>query len=216
MAARYERKVFKDLIRDAIYEAIVDGELNPGDRIIEAEWAEKLGSSQAPVREAIRDLEGRGVVESEPFKGAVVRKVGKEELGEIHEIRAGLEAVALSKVIRVITDDEIKAVKKILTEMKSAAKAGEEQTFLKKDVEFHETIVDIADSPDLKKMWDMCNIRLWTAYSTKYSKKDMIELADNHEVIFKKIEARDPSEIFETIFSHFSVISDSLDEEKDQ
>ena len=185
-AARYERKVFKDHIKDAIYEAIVSGELKPGDRIIEMEWAEKFGASQAPVREAIRDLEGRGVVESAPFKGAVVRSVSKAELHDIHAVRAGLEAVALTKMIKEASDRDVKKLKEVLADMIKAAKATDIEEFLNKDIEFHETIVDLANITDLKKLWDMCNIRLWTAYSTKYNKKDLIELAKNHEAIYKK------------------------------
>lgn len=212
-AGRYERKVFKDLIREAIYEAIVDGELKPGDRIIEAEWAEKLGSSQAPVREAIRDLEGYGVVESAPFKGAVVRVVGKKEMDEIHMVRAGLETAALKKVIAEAPDDFVKKSKRTLDEMKKAAKANDFESFLDKDYEFHKAFVDFADIPDLTKMWNMCNIRIWTKYGATYSKRDLIELAGNHEAIYKKIEERDPTEIFETVSRHFEIVIESMDEE---
>ena len=196
-SALYERKVFKDLIRDAIYDAIASKELKPGDRIIESDWAERLGSSQAPVREAIRDLEGRGVVESIPFKGAVVRSMNIDDLNDIHSIRAGLETVALTKYIREATDDDINKLKGLLDDMYEAAENGEVQLFIDKDIDFHESIVDFADMKDLKKMWDMCNIRLWTSYGTKYSKKDMMELANNHLPIYKKAEDRDNTEICE-------------------
>ena len=209
-SALYERKVFKDLIRDAIYDAIASKELKPGDRIIESDWAERLGSSQAPVREAIRDLEGRGVVESIPFKGAVVRSMNIDDLNDIHSIRAGLETVALTKYIREATDDDINKLKGLLDDMYEAAENGEVQLFIDKDIDFHESIVDFADMKDLKKMWDMCNIRLWTSYGTKYSKKDMMELANNHLPIYKKAEDRDNTEIFETIAGHFMVVTEAM------
>ena len=91
--------------------------------------------------------------------------------------------------------------------MLQSAEAGDTITFVDKDAEFHEIIVDLADMPYLKKMWDMCNIRLWTAFSTMYSEKDMIELAKNHEAIYKKVENRDGSELFETITNHFLNVS---------
>ena len=77
---KFERKVFKDLIRDAIYEAIVNEELKPGDRIVEMEWAERFSASQAPVREAIRDLEAMGIVVSIPFKGSFVREMTEQQI----------------------------------------------------------------------------------------------------------------------------------------
>lgn len=209
---RYKRKVFKDVIEEAIIEAILSGELKFGDRVIEMEWAEKFGSSQAPVREAIRDLEGRGVLETKPFKGASVRVIGKEELCEVHSIRAGLETVALTKVIQDVSDDDVKRLKKALDEMMEAAEAGDTRMFIDKDIEFHEIIVDLANMPYLKKLWDMCNVRVWTTYSTKYSQKDMIDLAKNHEAIYKKMENRDYTELFETITRHFLNVSISIPE----
>ena len=67
------RKVFREEIRTAIRDAIFAGTLKPGDRIIEIYWARELGVSQGPVREAIRDLEAQGLVETVPFKGSRVR-----------------------------------------------------------------------------------------------------------------------------------------------
>lgn len=209
-AVRYQRKVFKDIIKDAIYDAIISGELKQGDRVIEMDWAEKFGSSQAPVREAIRDLEARGVIETAPYKGAVVRVIDKDKLNEIHAIRAGLEAVALKKVINENTEEDIKKIRKVFDEMVKAAENGDPNTFLDKDIEFHETIVDLAGMSDLKKMWDMCNIRLWTAFSMKYTRMELIELGKNHEVILRKIEEKDLSDILETILGHFSNVTESL------
>ena len=66
-----QRTVFREEIRSAIREAIFAGELHPGDKIIETFWARELGVSQGPVREAIRDLEAQGLVETVPFKGSL-------------------------------------------------------------------------------------------------------------------------------------------------
>ena len=73
------RKVFREEIRKAIREAIFSGALKPVDRLIETFWAKELGVSQGPVREAIRDLEALGLVETVPFKGSRVRRMTKKE-----------------------------------------------------------------------------------------------------------------------------------------
>lgn len=212
-AARYERKTLKDVIRDAIYDAMISGELKPGDRIIEMEWAARFSASQAPVREAIRDLEARGVLDVVPYKGAVVRLFEQEKMKEIHAIRGGLEAAALTKVIKTVSDEDVSFLKAVFDEMVKAAEAGDVRTFLDRDIEFHEKIVDLANMPDLKKMWNMCNIRLWTGYSTRFSKLDLIALAKNHEAVYRKIKARDLTEIFETISNHFNIVNASMREE---
>ena len=74
------RKVFREEIRNAIRDAIFAGELKPGDRIIETFWAKELGVSQGPVREAIRDLEAVGLVETVPFKGSRVRLMTEKDI----------------------------------------------------------------------------------------------------------------------------------------
>ena len=74
------RKVFREEIRNAIRDAIFAGELRPGDRIIETFWAKELGVSQGPVREAIRDLEALGLVETVPFKGSRVRTLTEKDV----------------------------------------------------------------------------------------------------------------------------------------
>lgn len=206
-ALREKRKVFKDIIRDAIYDAILSGELQPGERIVEMEWAEKFGSSQAPVREAIRDLEGQGIVETVPFKGAVVTTFDDEKLREIHSIRAGLETAALTRLIREASDEEIHQIGNILDDMLKAAGDNDLASFLDKDIEFHETIVTLSGMKNLKRLWDMCLIRLSTAYSTHNSTLDLYALAENHVSIYKKLEERDSKELFETISGHFMAVT---------
>lgn len=78
-----QRKVFRKEIRSAIRDAIFEGELRPGDKIIETFWARELGVSQGPVREAIRDLEAQGLVETVPFKGSRVRTLTERTSGTI-------------------------------------------------------------------------------------------------------------------------------------
>ena len=210
--AKQERKVFKDLIRDAIYEDIIAGNLKPGDRIVEMEWADAFSSSQAPVREAIRDLEGRGVLESVPFKGSFVRTMGRKDLDDIHAIRSGLETVALNRMIREASAEQIQALKNILDDMKKAAEQEDSEMFIQLDIAFHEYIVDAVNMRDLKRMWEMCNIRLWTAYGTRYSKKELIDLARNHEKIYQKVATKDSDNIYEIVEDHFAEVSESLKE----
>ena len=70
------------------------GELQPGERLVETRIAQELGTSQAPVREALRDLELLRLVESEPFRGSRVRAFGEDELIEVYPVRASLEELA--------------------------------------------------------------------------------------------------------------------------
>ncbi|NJN92643.1 MAG: GntR family transcriptional regulator [Anaerolineales bacterium] len=82
------RLVLSEQIKDYIVEAILRADLKPGDRIVESALARQLGVSQAPVREAVRDLVLLGFLETEPFKGTSVRSFSPEELLEVYAVRA--------------------------------------------------------------------------------------------------------------------------------
>lgn len=204
---KFERKVFKDLIGDAIYEAIINEELKPGDRIVEMEWAERFSASQAPVREAIRDLEARGIVVSIPFKGSFVREMTEQQIEDVHEIRAGLETVALNQAMEQVTEEQIRELHDHLEEMFEAAKNGDEKFFMESDVKFHETIVDMANTTDLKKFWNMCNIRFWTAVCTKRSEKELQKLAEFHVPVYEALVNKDSENVYKTMREHFHNVS---------
>lgn len=82
-------------VTSRLREAITSGALRPGDRLLQAELAEQLGVSRMPVREALRRLEAEGLVELQPYRGALVANLSSVELQEIYEIRATLETLAL-------------------------------------------------------------------------------------------------------------------------
>ena len=84
----------RDQIKEVLLERILEGEYEPGDRLVETQIAQELGISQTPVREALRELETLRFVVSEPFKGTRVRLVSRQEILEIYPVRAALEEVA--------------------------------------------------------------------------------------------------------------------------
>ena len=86
--AAISRTVLREQVKDVLLQRIVSGELKPGERLVETRIAQELGTSQAPVREALRDLELLRLVESEPFRGSRVRVFGEEELIEVYPVRA--------------------------------------------------------------------------------------------------------------------------------
>jgi DNA-binding GntR family transcriptional regulator len=88
------RTVLREQVKDILLHRIVSGQLKPGERLVETRIASELGTSQAPVREALRDLELLRLVESEPFRGARVREFGDSELIEVYPVRAVLEELA--------------------------------------------------------------------------------------------------------------------------
>ena len=88
------RQVARDWIKDVLMDRILDGFYQPGERLIELKIAKELNCSQGPVREALRDLEGLGLVEHERYRGTRVRCLSKQEMIDAYEIRTVLEELA--------------------------------------------------------------------------------------------------------------------------
>src|SRR5512132_2269653 len=122
-----ERRVLREEVRDHLMKAILDGHLAPGDRIVETRIAQEFGVSQAPVREALRDLELFGFVESSPFRGATVRQMSTEDHLQLYPIRAVLEGLAARYAATRITEAGLRKLEKTIATMQSAAARGDER-----------------------------------------------------------------------------------------
>jgi DNA-binding GntR family transcriptional regulator len=115
-------------IRDVVYEtlrqAILDGSIPPGERLVESDLAETLNVSRMPVREAIRKLEAEGLVEHQPRKGAVVTTFSEEDILEIYSIREAMEALSAVQAVRRATQEEIDRLEKAMDEIDRLCEMG--------------------------------------------------------------------------------------------
>ena len=105
-------KPLRDLVFENLREAILKGDLNPGDRLMEVQLANKLGVSRTPVREAIRKLELEGLVIMLPRKGAYVADMSLKDIIEVLEIRASLEGLAAYLASERMSDENIKKTRR--------------------------------------------------------------------------------------------------------
>lgn len=135
-----EYKPLRDVVFENLREAIVEGRLKPGQRLMEVQLAEQLGVSRTPVREAIRKLELEGLVVMLPRKGAYVANMSLKDLKDVLEIRASLEGLAASLAAERISDEDIKKLEFIIEEFNDSINESNVEALLKKDVEFHECI----------------------------------------------------------------------------
>jgi DNA-binding GntR family transcriptional regulator len=133
-------------------EAILDGKLKPGERLIERDIAGKLGISRTPVREAIRKLELEGLVTQVLGKGVVVAKISFEEVIEIYNIRAVLEGLAAKLAAEKINLQIRNKLKMLISEMETAIRNDDQDKMSRLNTEFHEVIYKSARSPRLYQM----------------------------------------------------------------
>jgi DNA-binding GntR family transcriptional regulator len=185
------RTVLREQVKELLLERILGGAYRPGDRLVETRIAQELGTSQAPVREALRDLELLRFVESEPFRGARVRAVSAEELAEIYPVRAAIEEVA-ARAAATRLDGNVRPLESELEAMRSAADDGDLHRLVEHDVRFHRLVVEASGNQTLLDVWISLRVEARTIITALTTGIDHHELADKHEPVLAALAARDP------------------------
>ncbi len=184
------RPTLRDQIKDALLQRILQGTYAPGERIVEIRVAREFGVSQAPVREALRELEILRLIESEPFRGARVRGVRPEEIAETYPVRAALEEVAARAAAPSLAGraqplaDEIEC-------MRAAAADGDLRRFVVHDVGFHRSIVMASANRTLIEMWETLHIDLRTRLTLIQRLGDLSEVAERHVPVMEALDGGD-------------------------
>jgi len=184
------RRMLRDQIKDVIVERILDGVYGPGDRIVEIRVAEEFGVSQAPVREALRELELLRLVVSEPFRGARVREVSARDLAEIYPVRAALEEVAAHAAAPVFAGN-VEPLTVELEGMRAAAGRGDVHDFIAHDVAFHRLIVEASGNDTLQDLWRSLHVDLRTTITLIKHVEDLAEAAEAHVPVLEALETGD-------------------------
>lgn len=137
-------------VAERVRELIRSGELPPGTHLRQDEIAARFGVSSTPVREAFLALEREGLVRRHPHRGVVVFMPSVEELSELYEIRAQLEPLATEIAAKKLSEDDLAALERIVTEMRTARP----KRFVELNDEFHTRIYAAADRPRLGELID--------------------------------------------------------------
>jgi DNA-binding GntR family transcriptional regulator len=185
------RTVLREQVKEILLGRILDGAYEPGDRLVETRIAQELGTSQAPVREALRELEQLRFVESEPFRGARVRAVSERDLAEIYPVRAALEEAA-ARAAAVRLDGRLEELEAEFEAMCQAAEEGDFHRQVQHDAQFHRLIVEASENRTLIEVWESLGIRTRTLITALKTGLDGNELAAVHEPILEALRARDP------------------------
>jgi DNA-binding GntR family transcriptional regulator len=201
-AAPLEPSVLSDQVKDRILRWILEGELLPGSRIIETRVARQLGTSQAPVREALRDLATLGLVEVHPYRGARVREPAAGELIEAMEVRGELEAIAARHAAGIIQAGTLARMRELLDAMRASAVRGDAHTQAQQNSEFHGCVIEASGNLTVQRLWSIVEPFARTYLTATLAGVDLGWLADRHEAILKALEARDPERAAEQMRTH--------------
>lgn len=133
-------KPLREVVFETLREAIINGQLKPGERLMEIQLAEELGVSRTPVREAIRKLELEGLVVMVPRKGAYVADISSRDIVEVFEVRGALESLAAGLAAERITPEELENLERILLRISECVERKDLEALVEADSEFHDAL----------------------------------------------------------------------------
>ena len=174
----------RDVVFNTLRQAILKGELKPGERLLEIALAERLGVSRTPVREAMRKLEQEGLVVMIPRRGAQVASITEKDLNDVLEVRIALENVAIDKACKLITE-------------------GNLVRLAETDVAFHEIIYQASDNKRLNQVLNNLREQMYR-YRVEYLKEEQTRnlLVNEHEELVKAIRDGNVERAQEISFNH--------------
>ena len=210
VAREISRSVLADQVKDRILEGILNGHHPPDSRIVETQIARELGTSQAPVREALRGLAALGVVEITPFRGARVRRPTRREIIEAYVVRSALEALGSQLAVPRMTDADIAELAGHLEAMRAAARVNDGHGVAEADARFHGRIVELADNGTLEKVWRSLEPFSRTYITLVVPGADPRWSADLHAPILAAIERRDTEGTGRALQRHFTEVSENM------
>ncbi len=150
-----ERRELRDGVADALRHAIVSGAIPAGSDLVEADLATQFGVSRGPVRDALRELAREGLVVGLPRRGTIVSTLTFADIGEIYEIREGLESTAATLVIERASDAEIAALSSDVEALEAAwARGSSYEASRALDLAFHRALVTLTGNARLTAIYE--------------------------------------------------------------
>ena len=185
-------KPLREIVSDALRQAIRDGILPPGERLMEIPLAEELGVSRTPIREAIRILEQEGLVVMIPRRGTYVADMSLKDVTEVFELRSILEELAAELAAERITNEEIEVLEQHLVEIGNYMNENNLDKVVQADILFHEILYKASRNDRLVEM--IHNLREQTLRFRTLSMSQTGRLAktwDEHRQLVEAISDRD-------------------------
>jgi phosphonate utilization transcriptional regulator len=192
-----------NVVQQEIEKAILQGEYEPGSKLIEATLAQKMGVSRGPVREAFRMLEEAGLVRNEKNRGVFVRDIPIDEAVEIFDLRAAMDELVGRKLARDITPTQLKEVKSLVDAMEKAVKAEDAYNYHLLNLKFHDRLVEMAGNSKLTAIYRKLIKELSLFRRLNLADGWLLPIsASEHRQIIKAIASGDPDAAGKAMFAH--------------
>lgn len=185
-------KPLRELVFESLREAILSGQLRPGERLMEIQLAEEMGVSRTPVREAIRKLELEGSVVMIPRKGAYVSGLSLKDIADVFEIRGALEGLAAELASDRITDEELEELERYLVKIAEEIENGDLNKVVQTDTDFHSLLYQASRNGRLTQIINNLREQIQRFRTTSLSYPGRMKNAlEEHRKIVEAIASRD-------------------------
>ncbi|HWK23613.1 MAG TPA: GntR family transcriptional regulator [Ureibacillus sp.] len=189
------------IVAEKIMEQILNGELKPGDKIVEGEYAEMFNTSRSPIREAIYMLSTEGLIERIPRKGAFVKGYTLSEIQDLLDIRNNIELLSANRI------HEPHKKKTLLDELKSLLKAmdkcSDQFEYVQLNYAFHYTIIRFSESTVLEGVYSKISFPLLRIQGIHFSQSETIDKSkEEHRKIYEYLKLNKMDEFVELLRNH--------------
>jgi len=191
---QFQKQNISEELVGYLKEQILSGNLNPGDRIVETKLARELGISQTPVREALRQMQGEGIISIVPNKGPSVAEINMKDVFEIYSIRAMLEGLAIRLATQIATDEQIAELERFYEEMKGRVEDESVPVsyLLNDSFRIHDSIVMMSNHSRLIRMYKSISFQIALVNRILGSKSSKKKEFEDHSELIEALRRRDP------------------------
>jgi len=195
----------REVVFDTLRQAILDGTLQPGERLMEIHLARQLGVSRTPVREALRKLEQEGLVLTRPGRGAAVAQIMQSDLEDVLEVREALEELAVRRACARISEEQFARLCGIADDFAVSLRAGDLAGAAGDDEAFHAVLCEAAGNRRLSQLMDSLRSRMYRyRLESLKNKKNHPDLIRQHTLICEAVKAKDEEMAASAIRMHIT------------
>ncbi len=177
-------------VKKLLLDRIMSGFYKPGERIIELQLSKELGTSQSPVREALRDLAAIGIVTIHSRRGARVRLPTGKELADISLVRSEIDALAAGLASSLVDEDVLDQLREAYAAMERHRAEGNHVALTQADAEFHRLIAATSANQAVQHVFDQLEPFARTFITLTLPKADVKSIIGEHKLILEALENR--------------------------
>ncbi|MFP4383946.1 MAG: GntR family transcriptional regulator [Spirochaetia bacterium] len=206
-----------EVVREAIEEQILSGELAPGGKVAEAELAGILEVSRTPVKLALVELSQEGIIDVIPRRGAYVKIFSKDDMVKIQQVRAALEGLAVKLAAVHFGLENYRMLKNVIDEYQRLGKAAEQETddtrrrdietrMKRLDLDFHNRILDLSGNEYLVSVARRKNLQFQCFINKAWGDKreNRMRVTREHKEILQSLKHNDPASAERLLKEHIT------------